>query len=283
MTRFPDYSVKECVEVYGILGGVPAYLGDWNEKRSVKENIINLFLHKNGRLYHEGESFLKTQLRELSAYSTILSYLAQGKTQLTELYELTGFSRAKVSVYLKNLMALDVVEKVTSYEIKAKENTKKGVYRLRDTCLLFWYRFVYPNLSKLEERKMEEVYDKEILPALEDYLELSFSKVCREYMRLLSDYKKLPFRIKALDSWQGKTGELKLIGQGDDGALFVGGCKWSEEPLKEEDFIEILHLSEQAKVKPDYYYLFSKSGFASSLEVKTKGMENVILMDLEDM
>ena len=283
MTRFPEYSVKECVTVYGILGGVPAYLNYWNKNRSVKENIMALFLHKDGRLYREAEDFLKTELRELPLYNTILAYLAAGKNQLNELYEETGFSRAKISVYIKNLIEMDIVEKVFSYDTKGKENTQKGLYRIKDTFLLFWYRFVFPNLSELESRQIEEVYDKKIRQELEKYLELSFIKVCQEYMQLLSDYKKLDFAIEQQGSWFGKEGRLDLLGQFSNGSSFAGGCKWSPESFSEEDFMKILYLSEKAKVEPDYYYLFSQNGFASSMEVKAKGMDNVILMDLEDM
>lgn len=283
MTRFPEYSVKECVTVYGILGGVPAYLNYWNKNRSVKENIMALFLHKDGRLYREAEDFLKTELRELPLYNTILAYLAAGKNQLNELYEETGFSRAKISVYIKNLIEMDIVEKVFSYDTKGKENTQKGLYRIKDTFLLFWYRFVFPNLSELEFRQIEEVYDRKIRKELEKYLELSFIKVCQEYMQLLSDYKKLDSAIEQQGSWFGKEGRLDLLGQFSNGSFFAGGCKWSPEPFSEEDFMKILYLSEKAKVEPDYYYLFSQNGFASSMEVKAKGMDNVILMDLEDM
>lgn len=283
MTRFPEYSVKECVMVYGILGGVPAYLNYWNKGRSIKDNIMALFLHKDGRLFLEAESFLKTELRELPLYNTILFHLAAGKNQLNELFEATGFSRAKISVYMKNLMAMDVVEKVFSYETRGKENTKKGLYRIKDTFLFFWYRFVFPNLSLLEQRRIEEVYEEKIASGLEAYLELCFVKVCQEYMQLLSDYKKLDFTIEQQGSWYGKEGCLDLLGSADTGAYYAGGCKWSSRPFSEEDFLRMLYLLQKAMVEPDYYYLFSKSGFSSGMEVKAKGIDNVVLMDLEDM
>lgn len=283
VTLFPEYSVKECVTLYGILGGVPAYLNEWNEKKSLKENMISLFLKKEGKLFSEAESFLKTELRELPLYNTILSYLAEGKNQLNELYEATGFSRAKISVYIKNLIEMDIVEKVFSYDTEGKKNTKKGLYRIKDTFLLFWYRFVFPNLSSLELKQAGRVYDEKIIPKLEEYLELCFVKVCKEYMQLLSDYKKLDFTIEQLGSWFGKEGQLDFLGQCDTGAFLVGSCKWSPKPFDEEDLLKILYLSEKAKIEPDYYYLFSKNGFTSSMEVKAKDMDNVVLMDLEDM
>ncbi len=283
MARFPEYSVEECITVYGILGGTPAYLNAWDEKRSVKENILALFLNKDGKLFREAGEFLKMELRELPLYNTILSYLAEGKNQLNELFEATGFSRAKISVYIKNLIAMDVVEKVFSYDTEGKENTKKGLYRIKDTFLLFWYRFVFPNLSALELRGAEEVYNRKVLPELEKYLELCFLQVCQEYMQLLSDYGKFDFTIGQLGSWFGKEGRLDILGEWDTGTFFSGGCKWSGGPFSEEDFERLLYLSQKAKAEPGQYYLFSRKGFTPGMRKRAEAFGGLTLMDLEDM
>lgn len=283
VSRYPDYSVEQCIGVYGVLGGVPGYLSLWNEKRSLKENIMALFLHKDGRLYRENENFLRSELRELSLYNTILAVLAEGKLKLNDIYERTGFSRAKISVYIKNLIELDIVEKVFSYDTDGKENTKKGLYRIKDRCLNFWYRFVFPNLSKLEMRKIDEVYKENIAPCLDEYLENYFSGVCQEYISLMSDYDRLPFKIKRSGPWFGKEGTLDFIGEGEDGTIFAGKCKWSSEPVSEQDFEHMLELTRQALIEPDYYYLFTKNGYTTNFEVMARGMDNLVLTKLSDM
>ncbi|MFR6392129.1 MAG: hypothetical protein ACLUN0_03870 [Roseburia sp.] len=65
-------------------------------------------------MFHEAENYISIELRELSVYNTILAALASGNNKLNDLFLKTGFSRAKISVYMKNLMAFDVVEKVVS-------------------------------------------------------------------------------------------------------------------------------------------------------------------------
>lgn len=282
VSRFPDYNTEETIMVYGILGGVPSYLTMWKEKKNVRENIMLLFLHKDGRLYREAENFLKTELRELALYNTILAVMAEGKLKLNEIYERTGFSRAKISVYIKNLIELDVVEKVFSYDTEGRENTKKGIYRIKDRLIHFWYRFVFPNLSQLEERGMEQVYDNHIAPLLDDHIAPYFTSVCQEYLTLLSDFKRLPFEIEAIGQWYGKEGTIDIIGDGAD-ASFVGKCKWDAAPFTEQDFMELLTLSKLAGVEPEYYYLFSKNGFTKELEALSRDMENVVLTKAEDM
>ena len=41
---FQDYGVSECVEVYGIIGGIEEYLSCWNGEKSTRENVCEQIL-----------------------------------------------------------------------------------------------------------------------------------------------------------------------------------------------------------------------------------------------
>ena len=73
--------------------------------------------------------------------------IAKGENKLNDLFLYTGYSRPKISVYMKNLSHFDIVEKVVSFETGGWDNAKKGIYRIKDTYVNFFYRFVYPHLS----------------------------------------------------------------------------------------------------------------------------------------
>ena len=103
---FPSYQVSECIKVYGILGGVAGYLKQWYPSVSLKQNICRLVLSPDGYLFQKAEQRISSELRELSVYNTILAAIAAGNHKLNELYHVTGFSRAKISVYMKNLCLL---------------------------------------------------------------------------------------------------------------------------------------------------------------------------------
>ena len=98
-------------------------------------------------MHRAAEQLIAAELRELSVYETILYYIASGYDKLNELHLKTGYSRAKISVYMKNHGTFHIVEKETSFETGGWENTKKGVYRIKDNYVNFWFRFVYPHLS----------------------------------------------------------------------------------------------------------------------------------------
>ena len=122
--HFESLPVAEIVRIYGAIGGVPAYLDKWDAAKSFKDNICRLVLTPSGALYGEADAVISAELRELSAYSTILAAIARGENKLNDIFHATGFSRAKISVYLKNLATFNIVEKVVSFETGGWENAK---------------------------------------------------------------------------------------------------------------------------------------------------------------
>ena len=57
---FPNYSEKDKIIAYSILGGIPHYLKQWNTNLSLEENIKENFLTKGCIFYSEVEFFLHT-------------------------------------------------------------------------------------------------------------------------------------------------------------------------------------------------------------------------------
>lgn len=283
VNRFPGSSTEECIAVYSILGGVPGYLDLWDPQEGVSENIIRLILSPNGLLRKEAARFLKTSLRELPFYNTILSVLAEDEPKLNYLYNRTGFSRAKISVYIKNLIQISVAEKYFSFEPKKKDYVMKGLYGISDRFLHFWYKFVFPNSSALEVEGAELFYVNYIKNKLPAFIEQTYVKVCKEFLTLMNQYEKLPAKFDLPETFYGKDGMIPIIAKGNDGKLLIGGCKWSEEPMGSSDFEKLLTAAEQLGQEADYYYLFSKEGFVNELSVMASGMDNIELIDLESL
>lgn len=138
---FPGYDTKQCAQVYAVLGGVPGLWACFKKEDTVKDNIIGTILSPTGVLSCEADRLFAEELRETAVYNTILASIAGGMYKLNDLYRHTGFSRAKISVYLKNLMELEIVEKVFSYDTAGSVNAQKGIYRIRNHFIHFYFRF----------------------------------------------------------------------------------------------------------------------------------------------
>ena len=283
VNRFPKSSVETCIYINSILGGIPQYLNEWREERTVRENITHILLNKNSGLINAPQQFLKLELREPAVYNTILYYLAQGNRKLNDLHARTGFSRAKISVYLKNLIQLDIVEKLVPLGEEGRENAKKGLYRIKDNFLSFWFCFVFPNISDLMLGQADLVYDQRIAPFLDDYLREYFADVCSEFLKLMNLQKRLSTNFLWWDRWYGKNGTLDILAKGENKKTLVGKCIWSDEAASYQDYLNMLALAEEAKVSPDYCYLFSKKGFSEELRQMTEGKQEINLIGLADL
>lgn len=280
---FPKYSVSDSIKVYGVLGGVPEYLEQWDMNKSIKANICNLIISRKGTLFNEAERVISAELRELSVYNTILSAIAQGNNKLNDLYHVTGFSRAKISVYMKNLAHFDIVEKVVSFETGGWDNAKKGVYQIKDTFVNFWFKFIYSNMSDLYQLEPADFYAQYIESELDEYLNRYFQNVCMEYMILLNQLGRVPFPIYKMGTWIGKNGKIDIIAQSTDRRNIVGLCNWDKPFLTMEMCEELFESMKQAKITSDHFYLFSAKSFELALVEKAKEDSRFELIDMNEL
>lgn len=280
---FPDFTVSDCIKIYGVLGGVPGYLNSWDTSKDFKTNICRLVLSEDGCLFHEAQALISHELRELYVYNTILSYIAQGNNKLNELYLKTGFSRAKISVYMKNLGNFDIVEKLVSFETGGWENAKKGVYQIKNTFINFWYKFVYQHLSDLYWMGAEQFYDTYIEKELDAYLNRYFRNVCMEYLMLLNQIGRTPFAIHKMGTWVGKTGNIDIIAQSSDRQNIIGLCNWEHEELTVAMCDELADSMEKAKINSRHFYLFSAKAFAEDLMKYAADDPRFTLIDMNEL
>lgn len=280
---FPSLAVSECIKIYGAVGGVAGYIKRWDPKISFKDNICRLILTEGSPLFDEAEAVISAELRELSVYNTILSAIARGYNKLNDLFLETGYSRAKISVYMKNLSHFDIVEKVVSFETGGWENTKKGVYQIKDTFVNFWFKFVFSHLSDLYQMSASDFYDRYIAKDLDAYMNRYFRNVCMEYLLLLNQIGRTPFAIHKMGTWVGKTGNIDIIAQSSDRQNIVGFCNW-DKPQMTMDMCEdmAVHMAE-AKISSDHYFLFSATAFEPALMEYVKRDTRFELIDMNEL
>lgn len=279
---FSNYSTNDCIEVYSVLGGYPGLWKYFSDRLSVKENICKNLLDKTSYLFGEGERIVTEELREMSVYNTILASLASGNNKLNALYEHTQFSRAKISVYLKNLMELEIVEKVFSYDSDGRENTQKGIYRICNNLVDFYYTYMYPNMSQLSMEPALTFYNEYVQNNFKSYTARYFGKVCAQYVERLNEKNRLPFHAEEMGEWVGKVGTIDLIAQGEEKSLIVG-CNWDRPMYTYEDLEWLLFCADKACVEPDYIYLFSVERFDEKLALEAKIKRTLRLISAKDL
>ncbi len=253
---FPGFSPKDSMEIYAILGGLPGLWKSFSEKQSGQENIIQNILCKESRLFDYLAIFMAEELREPAVYNTILASLAKGNTKLNDIYAHTGFSRAKISVYLKNLMELDLVEKVSSYESDGYENTQKGLYRIANSYVRFYFRYLFSNQSLLQTLTPQEFYNEIIRDTYADFAEEAYRCICKEQLQK---------RFTFVGEWVGKTGNIDIIARDMEGKITCGACSYAKE-MSYEDYEWLIFQIKQAKLSDYKILLYCEQGFDQKLK-----------------
>lgn len=297
---FPNYSDRDKIIAYSILGGIPHYLRQFDADLPLEENIKRNILTKGCVLYSEVEFLLRQELRETPLYNSIIEAVALGNTKLNDIsVKSLVDDTSKTSVYLKNLIELEIVKREFSVDDGTKEraNTNRGLYRLTDNFFRFWYAFVFTNYSELESGDADGVFEYAIKPNLHEFASFAFEDVCREYVRKMQRTGKLPFRYQRMGRWWGRTTvrrkdktevqeteiDLLAVSQKVDQYL-VGECKFKGRPFSFAEYLDTsAKLSQQKEKAEFFYYLFSESGFDDNLIVEAEKDEHLMLVGLEDV
>lgn len=300
---FPDYSAKDKVLAYSVLGGIPHYLRQFNPKFSLEENIKKNILTKGCALYSEVEFLLRQELRETPVYNSIIEAVALGNTRLNDISQKSLVDdTSKTSIYLRNLIELGIVEREFSIDVgtKARANANRGTYKLTDQFFRFWYAFVLTNYSELETGDVDGVFRYAVEPVLNDYAAATFEDICRQFIQKLQKKNLLPFRYAKLGRWTGKTTirnssapegvsvsetEIDIVAVSKEFKEYlIGECKFKNKPFRYSEYLDTVQkLAPQKKNAAFFYALFSASGFDSKIMDLRKEDKRLYLYDLRDI
>lgn len=300
---FPEYSAKDKLTAYSILGGIPHYLKQFDPRQSLADNIKQNIFTKGCTLYSEVEFFLRQELRETSLYNSLLEAVALGNTRLNDISQKSLVEdTSKTSVYLRNLVQLGIVEREFSVDTASKEwgNRNRGIYKLADSFFRFWYAFAFTNYSALESGDAEGVCDFAVMPFIHEFSAFTFEEVCRQYIQELQKASVLPFRYARIGRFFGKTTvrdtqkesglrvaetEIDILAiSAQKKEYLVGECKLKNRPFSYGEYLNtVATLTPQKEQASFYYALFSESGFDDKVEKEAALDKHIRLFSLEDV
>lgn len=274
---FQNKSHKELIEFYAVTGGVPKYILEFDKEQTPLWNIENNIFDKDNFLYSEPKFLLQEEINDLSRYFSILHAISSGNTKLSSICSQLGISSGGITSYITKLIDLDIVEK----EVPVTENIdngKKGLYKIKDNYLSFWFRYVYPYQSYLEIENTAYPLEK-----VKSEFDLWVSKIYENLAResVLLNFS-VPFPLKKLGRWWDKDEEIDIVGMGENEILF-GECKWSSKKVGLSVLYDLKEKSRKVKWKDnkreEYFILFSKEGFTPELREFALKEKNIILSD----
>ena len=234
---FPKADMEELVEIYGFADGVPYYLVriDRSFWLWLKDEIEK----ERGFLKDEVDFLMRYEFEDVSTYKLILEAIAHQKTKLNEIKNYMNVKRTDISPYLRNLIEVGMIKR----EVPITENVRSrlGRYYISDNFLKFWFRYIYPNVSSIEEG----IFDIDIIKG--DYNRYSgyiFEDVVKQF--LIKERDKI-FKFSKIGKWWHKEREIDIVAlnESTEEIMFIE-CKWQDLSAKQVDKI-LVELKEKSK------------------------------------
>lgn len=278
---FPQYSKEEQVYTYAVAGGTPAYLQKITDKNTLAENVKTEILNKNAFLYNESRFLLMEELREPSLYFAILKAIASGKTKLKEIVQDTGIKPSyKVNKYIAVLRELRIVRRELPITEEMPHKSRKGIYILNDPFFRFWFKYVYPNVSYLEEGDVNYVWEEKIKPDLDNFAGFIFEDICIQKIKELNRENKLPFKAERIGRWWDSSDEIDVVAYNSKNEFMFFECKWRKRELGMNVLNDLKRKANKfSKAKHCYFGFFSKSGFSEKLTEASGRSDNIFLFN----
>lgn len=270
---FPDKSRKELIEMYAVTGGVPKYIELFSQSNDIYSAIETCVLNRSGYLYDEPHFLLQQEVSEVGSYFSIIKAIAAGNTKLSSIAGVLEVKSTSLTKYLKTLIDLDILEREVPVTEDSPEKSKKGLYKIKDNYLRFWFAFVYPNMSFIESGHGRIVMDKIRKSLVRNHIAFVYEDICRERMWEINAEGVWPFYFSKLGRYWDSKEEIDIAAIDPDGKnLILGECKYWQEPVGVSVLRELeakaKTVSWEKEKRKTWFVLFSVNGFTEDLRAE---------------
>lgn len=276
---FPNKSFSQFLEFHSVTGGNPEYLSRFASYKTVREAIEQEVFNAHSPLYEEIDFLLKEELREPKNYYSILKSLALKRNKISDLIEQTGIEKSSLHTYLYYLENLGLIEKEIPVTERLPEKSRKGIYRIKDQFVHFWFQFVLPYRGEIELGELTFIM-KKMNDQLPKIIQENYQRIAPE---IITKYSHIIGNIERIGRYWNNEMEIDNIGLNENSReIYFVECKWSNK-LIGVNILEDLAAKAQTidwnkENRKDKFILLSKSGFTQELILLSRKAENIFLI-----
>ena len=279
---YPNMSDEDKVRIYSVFGGIPYFNRLVDDKKSVKENIIDLIASPGARLENEVSMYLSAEISKIVNANEVFEALARGFSRYSDILSQSHVSSGPTLVdVLEKLIKMEVVEKKAP--INDEDNKKKAGYYICDNLSLFYYRYIFKYSSQLKIMDSDVFYDKYIgMDFEEKYVPHKFEEICRQYLIRQNRLGNIEPVIEKIGKYyydDPKTrtnGEFDVVTQDEIGYVFYE-VKFRKRTTSKEVIDEEIRQVKSTNLNCYKYVFFSRAGFTAEETDEIKHIDLVRL------
>lgn len=280
---FSSKSGKELVEYYAITGGVPKYMELFYDSPDIYKAIEDNVLSRTSFLYDEPNFLLRREVSEVGSYFSIIKTIASGNQKLSKIATALELKQTGLTKYLRTLINLDILEREVPVTEHNPEESKRGLYKVKDNFMLFWFKFIFPNLSYIESGHAQLAMKKIRTNFADAHVAYVYEDICIEKMWELNASGTWDFHFDKVGRWWNGNTEIDIVAFEQEGNhIIFGECKYWTNKVG----VDVLRNLEQKtievewkrNIRKEYFILFSIGGFSDELIELAKVREDLVLM-----
>ncbi len=280
---YPTAEFSKILEFYALLGGIPAYLKEFNPTLALEQNIVQKILTKSAFLNTEPELLIADEFDEPKNYLSLLRSIGIGATKFGDILNYTGLQSGQATSYLKRLIDLKVVKREVPVTEKIPVKSKMGLYTINDNFIRFYFSCFYPYQNFVETGNFEAFLsaNRDVIAKI---VAKTYEDLAIEFTQNLMLQGALP-NFERLGRWWDNQTEIDLVGlnQQDNVALFAE-VKYQSRPLNYAHYSDLVAKSKKVTWgganRKNMYMLVSKSGFEDG--VKDQLIQEGVILIQED-
>lgn len=277
---YPEFSPEDKVRIYSVFGGIPYYNRLIDDKKSVRDNMIELIASSGARLENEVSMYLSAEISKIINANEVFEALARGYSRYSDILSQSHVSSGPTLIdVLDKLIKMEVVVKTAP--INDPNNKRKVGYQIADNLSLFYYRYIFKYLSQMKIMDSSVFFSKYIEKDFEEnYVPHQFEEICKQYLIRENKAGNINPVFEKIGKYyydnpkEHTNGEFDIVTEDELGFAFYE-VKFRKAPVSKSMVEDEIAQVDATGLKCYKYVFFSRSGYE---EMK---FDNVVKIDIK--
>ena len=277
---YPEFSPEDKVRIYSVFGGIPYYNRLIDDKKSVRDNMIDLIASSGARLENEVSMYLSAEISKIINANEVFEALARGYSRYSDILSQSHVSSGPTLIdVLDKLIKMEVVEKTAP--INDPNNKRKVGYQIADNLSLFYYRYIFKYLSQMKIMDSSVFFSKYIEKDFEEnYVPHQFEEICKQYLIRENKAGNINPVFEKIGKYyydnpkEHTNGEFDIVTEDELGFAFYE-VKFRKAPVTKSMVENEIAQVDATGLKCYKYVFFSRSGY------EEMEFDNVVKIDIK--
>lgn len=277
---YPEFSPEDKVRIYSVFGGIPYYNRLIDDKKNVRDNMIDLIASSEARLENEVSMYLSAETSKIINANEVFEALARGYSRYSDILSQSHVSSGPTLIdVLDKLIKMEVVVKTAP--INDPNNKRKAGYQIADNLSLFYYRYIFKYLSQMKIMDSSVFFSKYIEKDFEEnYVPHQFEEICKQYLIRENKAGNINPVFEKIGKYyydnpkEHTNGEFDIVTEDELGFAFYE-VKFRKAPVTKSMVENEIAQVDATGLKCYKYVFFSRSGY------EEMDFDNVVKIDIK--